>query len=632
MNLSEANEKERSYYKKDFSDIYDLMLKIRESLITGKPVILSGLELDEIVDFKEKNQLFYITLLSPYIQKIKTGIRKRKDFEATVNYTIQKIRQNPAFKNFDIKNHDKTRILLEWTYDREEVDIKELHSGGGFDKNRFEPGITGIEIQYNNSSVIWTPTDCTTTAVTGLNSILAKLASRLNIGNKDTKALDKIQMLKNLEDIKCFLFKSRAFVSYKTDVYPLYRGNILYKEFSYHTIYDMVQKSNKWVTDNMREDNRFLYHYNPVPDNYIDPEHPKRRPPDLYYNELRHCGGIISLIEAYEISNDKEYLSFIKRSIDYIVEKATKFHKDAKGREAAYVNDEGRIKLGGAGLALIALMLNHSICKDKNYDRYIEAYTRHLLSRIMDNGEFLNYYTIPNFNGGKPILNMTFEQRKNTFTFFYPGEALLGLALFANRYDKNEELKKEVIQKCKKAVQWIIVERPKYYGELFTKLPSDAWLMQAINEWADCKGFIEKEDIDFVLNDAKAMIEMMYRKGETPYIDYEGGFWANNYGDYYHLSGARCEGLLAAYFLANKLDYKNEADKILSACKTAALGHMQQYISEINNYGHKNPEKALHAIKFGSVNQIVRVDSVQHTACFFARLYKAENLRANIIK
>lgn len=633
MNFLEVNEKERNYYKKDFSCINELTLKIREALITGKTINIDDLDYSDIIDWNFSGQAFYITIFQPMRTKIRVGTR-RSDLRQTINQAVQKLRENPRFEEFDIKNPEKTRILIEWTREREEINIKELHAAGEFDKNRFEPGITGIEIQYKGFPAIWLPTDCVSNSITSLNSVLLRLANRLELGNKNTTSTEKIELLKNLEGARYYLFKSRAFITHKTETIPLYRGNVLYKDFSYKTLYDMTDASNRWIVKFMKDDNRFLYHYNPVPDDYIDPEYPKRRPPDLYYNELRHCGGVISLLEAYEITGDKSYLTPIKRGIDYIVYKATKFHKDDKGREAAYVVDEGRIKLGGAGLALIMLILNHDYCKDKNYDRYAEAYTRHLLSRITDNGEFLNYYTIPNFNGGKPIKDMTFEQRKKTYTFFYPGEALLGLALFANRYDKNEELKKEVIQKCKKALHWLVVERPKYYDDLFTKLPQDAWLMQAINEWADCKGFVEKCDIDFVIKDARTMISMMYKKDETPYLDYAGGFWTNNFGNYYHLSGARCEGLLAAYYLAKKFDMEKEAEEILAACKIAALGHMQQYISEYNNFAHRNPEKSFNSIKFHSVNQSVRVDTVQHTACFYARLYRAENNPSenNIVK
>ena len=45
---------------------------------------------------------------------------------------------------------------------------------------------------------------------------------------------------------------------------------------------------------------------------------------------------------------------------------------------------------------------------------------------------------------------------------------------------------------------------------------------------------------------------------------------------------------------------------------------------EINNYSHKNPLRSANSIRFKATRQWVRVDSIQHVSCFFARLYKAE--------
>lgn len=137
-------------------------------------------------------------------------------------------------------------------------------------------------------------------------------------------------------------------------------------------------------------------------------------------------------------------------------------------------------------------MQYRSFTGDKSYDEYIKGYTRHVMSRVYKNGEILGYYIHPQFQSGQPLINMTDEERKATFSFYYPGEALLGLALFANNFLDDEPLAKEVRKVAKKALDWIIEERPHIYADLFTALPSDAWLMQAIEEWAKDKDFKTK--------------------------------------------------------------------------------------------------------------------------------------------
>jgi hypothetical protein len=144
--------------------------------------------------------------------------------------------------------------------------------------------------------------------------------------------------------------------------------------------------------------------------------------------------------------------------------------------------------------------------------------------------------------------------------------------------------------------------------------------MQAIEEWASDPNFRNEEYINFVFNDAKEMINRTYKRDDSPYIDFEGGMYYN-YGDHYYPDGARCEGLIAAYYLAKKLGKKELAEELLNACKLAAYCQYQLYINEKVNYGHPNPQKSLNAIKFKATRQWVRVDSIQHVACFFIRLF-----------
>ena len=216
------------------------------------------------------------------------------------------------------------------------------------------------------------------------------------------------------------------------------------------------------------------------------------------------------------------------------------------------------------------------------------------------------------------------EERRQLFSFYYPGEALLGLALFANYFENDNELVKKVIEKSKIALDWLVDERPKIYADLFTALPSDGWLMQAIEEWATNPEFRKDNYINFVFNDAKTMMNKMYKKDDSPYIDYEGGNYYTH-GDHYYPDGARAEGLIGAYYLAKKLEKTELAQEILEACRKAAQSQMILAINDNNNYAHKNPEKSKGGIRFKATRQWVRVDSIQHVACFFARLYMAEN-------
>lgn len=63
----------------------------------------------------------------------------------------------------------------------------------------------------------------------------------------------------------------------------------------------------------------------------------------------------------------------------------------------------------------------------------------------------LGYFINPNVQNGNELINMSDEERRATFSFYYPGEALLGLALFANYFKEDEELTNIVTEK----VNWL---------------------------------------------------------------------------------------------------------------------------------------------------------------------------------
>ena len=93
----------------------------------------------------------------------------------------------------------------------------------------------------------------------------------------------------------------------------------------------------------------------------------------------------------------------------------------------------------------------------------------------------------------------------------------------------------------------------------------------------------------------------------------------------YYPDGARSEGLVAAYYLAHNMGEDALAKNFLKACKLAAKSQFSLFNCEEYTFAHKNPKRSLNAIRFKNTRQWVRVDSIQHVACFFIRLYWTEN-------
>ena len=211
------------------------------------------------------------------------------------------------------------------------------------------------------------------------------------------------------------------------------------------------------------------------------------------------------------------------------------------------------------------------------------------------------------------------------FSFYYPGEALLGLALYV-KHIKNIDrvLKDDLLIKSKMALDFLVDTRPIKYKHMFLSLPSDAWLMQAIEEWVEVEGFDKQSYIDFSYNDADTMIRQMYTEENAPYPDYVGGFFYN-YGDHVYQDASRCEGIIATYNMAKKLDDEEKAKYYMAHMMKSAHGLMLTRHTEKSTYAQKYPKKSINSFRFKLTRSWVRVDSVQHAACFFSRLYKELN-------
>lgn len=620
LDFKSQNDREREFFNQNFSVVNELLKRIRNALVSGKSINIGDLDFSGIINFNPQETLVYISLFQTGQKFIRYG-SKRKDFETTINRDIEMLRKNKSFQNFSVNDENSCRIMIEYIIDRKKINKNELNSER-FDNGRFEIGINGLELRKDGISYYYMPTDAITLSHMGLRSALQTLVRKTPIAKLTNSISERLNILSASNDYEYYLFRSRAFITYKNTCIPLYRGNVRYTEFSYDVLYNQVIKSVDWILDNMYEDGRFLYYYDCCDDTYKDHEHPNRPENNLYYNDLRHCGGVIALIRAYELTSDEKYIKAAKKALNWSVS-ISKEH-DTKWGKAYYAFYNNKAKLGGTGVLLVAMMQYRSFTGDKSFDEYIKGYTRHILSRVYKNGEILGYYIHPKYHNGEPLINMTDEERKETFSFYYPGEALLGLALFANNFLDDENLAKEVRKISKKALDWIVDERPKIYADLFTALPSDAWLMQAIEEWCKDKDFQKQNYINFVFTDAATMVEKTYKRDDSPYIDYEGGYYYV-YGDHYFPDGARSEGLVAAYYLAKYLKMDNLAQKLLNACKKVAMCQFHLFNDELNNYSHKNQLRSTNSIRFKATRQWVRVDSIQHVSCFFARLYKAEN-------
>ena len=603
------------WLKKDFSPEEKLFKQIRSSLITGEEVAVTG-KLN--IPFDPEVSWCGITLFQAGERPLRY-LSKRNSLEATINRTISKLRERERFNQFHLKDSKRTRILLEVVTEETAVEFDDV-TANKFSPNRFEPGITGMKLKHKDGSVIfYMPTDATVYSHLSLTHALNYIAKKTYIGKKTNKISKRIELLEK-EPYRYFIIKSVSFISYEDSIIPLYRGYPVPIDDSDDNILRTTRKSVDWIMGNMGKDGKFLYYYDGVRDTVVDHAHPTRSENNLYYNSLRHSGGTITLLRMYELSKEIKYLVAAKKSLQFIIDNLRE--RQLQGEKAYYLYYNEKAKLGGTGVALVALMRYYMATGDDRYNETMAGMARHLVSQIDDNGEFIGYYIHRDYNGGKPIINPSDAIKKQLFSFYYPGEALMGLALYTREMQLPEHEEDAIKKASMKAMDWLVKTRPVKYPNFFKPLPSDGWLMQAIEEWSLDSDFFKKPYLDFVFNDARKMIDHMYNKDNSPYYDYPGAFFYN-YGDHAYVDGARAEGLISAYYLALRLGKKEEANYIYSNMQAVVRSLFFTHSSSRSSYMYRYPEKGVGTFRFKLTRQWIRVDSVQHTACFLIRLLLA---------
>jgi hypothetical protein len=611
-----------AYFKTDFSKEMGLMKAIRDGLVSGEKVQLRK---DYHFDFNPTLTRPYVTLFQEGTSAIRWGALK-DNLSASLDRIIAKLRAHKRFEQFEVADPSETRILFEIVQGATPVKLNDLVFGYSSPSdtrnklltNRFEPGITGLKCKLGGQLTYYMPTDAVVKSHVSKNHVLGYLAFRLKVAPQAKGRTARIGQLKKL-NLTCDSLTSKAFVTFGDQIIPLYRGHPAVLPYAKEELKRTMLVSADWLIENMYPDGSFLYYYDPVADSIVDHAHPNRSMDNLYNNILRHSGGTITLVRAFELAQDNKYLDAAKRSLDFTVSNSRK--REVDGQEAYYVFFNEKAKLGGTGTALAAIMRYYMTSRDASYNEYATGMVRHLLSRIEDNGEFIGYYIHPGYNNGQPLLNPTDEQKRKLFSFYYPGEALLGLALYEREVSLDPEFKNEIRQQCKKALDFLVDERPQKYADLFTALPSDGWLMQAIEEWSKDPEFRKQAYLDFVYNDGNSMVAHMYNRKNSLYFDNPGTFFYN-YGDHAYTDGARAEGLIAAYYLAKRMGKTELAKKFLEANIQVAKSLLFTLHTEAGSYAFKNPQKAIGSFRFKFTRQWVRVDSVQHTSCFYARLFQ----------
>ena len=584
------------------SDDKKLMDSIRRALVYNESI-----KIPKNYDFSFKFDSNYswvsITLYQEVLKPLRF-VSKRRSLEETLNRIVSKLKQKNRYSKFDVSNSFKVRIGFEIvTTPLKKVDISKL-SCNSLGSNRFEIGIDGLMIKTDNKIYFFMPSDGYTKNKLYLNDVIKWFKDKYDVRSKDCDF---------------YKFNSKSFITFKDNVLGLYRGYPIKKSYTIDDLRKTVFNGLDWLVEHQGENGKFIYFVDSITGetkNYLYDRSKLLKELGMkeYYNILRHLGASLCLLRGYEIMGDEKYLNAVKKGLDYVL-RVIVTRKVENDDDAVYVFFNKKAKLGGSGLALALFSRYQQITKDDEYYNVARKLAVHILDQIGESGEF-NYYYIHHLHGKKP--------KSDFFSFYYPGEALLGLADFY-KICKNDVFRQRIEKKAEKALDFLLFIRPKKYKQYYESLPSDSWLMSAILELAKIPKLNKQAYKNFVYSDALKMVKHQYTFKDALYPDYVGGFYYN-YGDHVYPDGARAEGLFSAYELANREGKSQLASSFLKSLKLAALCQLHLVNTVESIYPSINYSMVLGGVRFKLTRQWFRIDTIQHVANFYMRLLNRKEI------
>ena len=225
---------------------------------------------------------------------------------------------------------------------------------------------------------------------------------------------------------------------------------------------EIIYNASSFLMNQVQEDGKFIYGLRPQFDKEIDD-----------YNILRHTGTIWSLICRYRIFPDETLKKMIDDTIEYML---SQILYDEDGAGYIYEEDSDEIKLGGNGIAILALTEYMDLFENDDFREVCEALGEGILKQ--QDPEDGSYWH---------ILWRDFSKLEEFRTIYYDGECTFGLTrLYSLTGDQ-----KWLDAACK-AIDHFIAEDYTQYR--------DHWVAYSLNEVTK---YLDRQDYyDFALANA----------------------------------------------------------------------------------------------------------------------------------
>ncbi|MCB1037808.1 MAG: glycoside hydrolase family 127 protein, partial [Acidobacteria bacterium] len=354
----------------------------------------------------------------------------------------------------------------------------------------------------------------------------------------------------------------------------LYRGNPLEPEISTEALLAASQAGGDYLVRHQRSDGDFDYSYEPKKDSL-----------NKGYNLLRHAGSAYALAELFQATGDARYLEASRVAIAALLKRSRPpLPKDGADTFLAIVSPGEEAKLGGAALAMLAILQYQSASGDDRWQVTAQSLARFLAFQQEESGYFRSKYFY-----GRP-------DEKPFDSIYYPGEAILALTRL-HRLDGDPRW----LDAARKGADWLIDVRDG--SKTVAELPHDHWLLMGLNEMVELVG--DRRYSDHAAKIGQAIVQAQRKTWAEP--DWIGSFYDPPRST---PTATRAEALVAMTRLAERSGA--DALPFREALHRMAAFQLRTQLSTANSLYLPAPEPGLGGFRRSLTDWEVRIDYVQH--------------------
>ncbi len=318
---------------------------------------------------------------------------------------------------------------------------------------------------------------------------------------------------------------------------------------------------------------RFVYSYDPGMDTAA-----------ADYNILRHAGTAYSMLELYRRTGDTGLLVAAERALAFLDRQIEPCAAPVSVEAAGCLLETGEVKLGGAGLALLAFSEHADITGDPRYLETMRGLGGWIAGAQHPDGRFVH--------------KVEDGQIDDFESLYYPGEAIFGLMrLYALDPDPRW------LEAARAGADYIILIRD--IDTPSSDLEHDHWFLYAL----DALHRVDPQAHDLV-HLRRLVLEIL----SAQHLDSVPDTWL---GGYYNPprstpTATRSEGLCAAARLLRDLGDTRSAETVFEAVLWGISFQLQTQITEADTLFMANPSRAIGGFRESLLSGEVRIDFVQH--------------------